>query len=332
MTRRHAGRQNVLPPTPTRIFGGASVGDAACCDARGMSTFETSQRTAVSPVRRRVRVCEPVSCPSCGLDLTHAPLVDRERHADGCERALTQLDEEDERTRRAEEDGVAIEGGLVAWNALEEPDDTMIALVDALEARRGRATNAETSALSGHRTEKAGGRTAIGVGETIEQWLTRLGMAKYYHAVFVKEDLLEVRDARECSKEDFMSVGVSEVDADVLAFCGETPQNNVDVNDDDDSGVKNRVTKNTNVDATNTDTSREKRQRKPRFRASGAMRQLPTNTVFFAPRTRARLALESAKAAALNAEEKLWHVAAGTTNRGRGDSLPSIDRFRTPKM
>ena len=48
-------------------------------------------------------------------------------------------------------------------------------------------------------------------------------MSAYFQPLYVKEDLLDVVDARECSAEDLVSVGVDAEDARALAFCGGAP-------------------------------------------------------------------------------------------------------------
>jgi hypothetical protein len=226
-------------------------------------------------------------CPTCGLDLTHAPLMDRERHAEECEAVLTQLDDED--NERDDGDGD---------DELDDDlDDKLFMLVDQIDAcRRKRVADAETSKEKEKEdvdVEFKVERRAILSTEDIHDWLKRIGMERYFESLYVKEDLLDVSVARECSKEDLMSVGVSEADALVLAFCGGEPP---------DAFI------------------RDEPPRRPRTVSK------PKIT---APKTRSRTALELAKATANSNSEQLWSIAKGVANRGRGESLPSIDRFRS---
>jgi len=245
-----------------------------------------SRRAAIS-APWRFGVFESVMCPTCGLDLTHAPLMDRERHAEECEAVLTQLDDED--NERDDGDGD---------DELDDDlDDKLFMLVDQIDAcRRKRVADAETSKEKEKEdvdVEFKVERRAILSTEDIHDWLKRIGMERYFESLYVKEDLLDVSVARECSKEDLMSVGVSEADALVLAFCGGEPP---------DAFI------------------RDEPPRRPRAVSK------PKIT---APKTRSRTALELAKATANSNSEQLWSIAKGVANRGRGESLPSIDRFRS---
>ncbi len=200
---------------------------------------------------------------------------------------LTQLDDED--NERDDGDGD---------DELDDDlDDKLFMLVDQIDAcRRKRVADAETSKEKEKEdvdVEFKVERRAILSTEDIHDWLKRIGMERYFESLYVKEDLLDVSVARECSKEDLMSVGVSEADALVLAFCGGEPP---------DAFI------------------RDEPPRRPRTVSK------PKIT---APKTRSRTALELAKATANSNSEQLWSIAKGVANRGRGESLPSIDRFRS---
>ena len=216
--------------------------------------------------------------------------MDRERHAEECEAVLTQLDDEDN-----ERD----DGGDGDDELDDDLDDKLFMLVDQIDARRlNPVVAAETSKAKEEEkdddVEFKVERRAIRGAEDIHDWLKRIGMERYFESLYVKEDLLDVSVARECSKEDLMSVGVSEVDALVLAFCGGEPPNDAFTRDEPPP--------------------RPRMVPKPKITA---------------PKTRSRTALELAKATAKSNSEQLWSVAKGVADRGRGESLPSIDRFRS---
>ena len=250
-----------------------------------------SRRAAIS-APWRFGAFESVTCPTCGLDLTHAPLMDRERHAEECEAVLTQLDDEDN-----ERD----DGGDGDDELDDDLDDKLFMLVDQIDARRRNpVAAAETSKAKEEEKDDDDDvefkveRRAIRSAEDIHDWLKRIGMERYFESLYVKEDLLDVSVARECSKEDLMSVGVSEADALVLAFCGGEPPDDAFTCDEPPP--------------------RPRMAPKPKITA---------------PKTRSRTALELAKATAKSNSEQLWSVAKGVADRGRGESLPSIDRFRS---
>lgn len=235
-----------------------------------------SRRDAISPEHRSglatlsERSLEAVSCPVCGLDLTHAALHERERHADSCATALSQLD------HVTQEDGN---------DEIDDEDDELAALVDDINRRRElEAASVAARASSARATTSAADR-AIRRTETIEAWLDRIGMIAYFYPLFVTEDLLEVELAKLCSAEDFVAVGVDAEDARALAHCGGPP---------------------------------------PKWLA----RPQATVANTEGPRTRARTAMDIARATAASSSERLWDVARGVDGRGRGESLPSIDRFR----
>ena len=216
--------------------------------------------------------------------------MDRERHAEECEAVLTQLDDEDN-----ERD----DGGDGDDELDDDLDDKLFMLVDQIDARRRNpVAAAETSKAKEEEkdddVEFKVERRAIRGAEDIHDWLKRIGMERYFESLYVKEDLLDVSVARECSKEDLMSVGVSEVDALVLAFCGGEPPDDAFTRDEPPP--------------------RPRMVPKPKITA---------------PKTRSRTALELAKATANSNSEQLWSVAKGVADRGRGESLPSIDRFRS---
>lgn len=216
--------------------------------------------------------------------------MDRERHAEECEAVLTQLDDEDN-----ERD----DGGDGDDELDDDLDDKLFMLVDQIDARRlNPVAAAETSKAKDEEkdddVEFKVERRAIRGAEDIHDWLKRIGMERYFESLYVKEDLLDVSVARECSKEDLMSVGVSEVDALVLAFCGGEPPDDAFTRDEPPP--------------------RPRMVPKPKITA---------------PKTRSRTALELAKATANSNSEQLWSVAKGVADRGRGESLPSIDRFRS---
>lgn len=216
--------------------------------------------------------------------------MDRERHAEECEAVLTQLDDEDN-----ERD----DGGDGDDELDDDLDDKLFMLVDQIDARRRNpVVAAETSKAKEEEkdddVEFKVERRAIRGAEDIHDWLKRIGMERYFESLYVKEDLLDVSVARECSKEDLMSVGVSEVDALVLAFCGGEPPDDAFTRDEPPP--------------------RPRMVPKPKITA---------------PKTRSRTALELAKATANSNSEQLWSVAKGVADRGRGESLPSIDRFRS---
>lgn len=217
--------------------------------------------------------------------------MDRERHAEECEAVLTQLDDEDN-----ERD----DGGDGDDELDDDLDDKLFMLVDQIDARRRNpVAAAETSEAKEEEkddddVEFKVERRAIRGAEDIHDWLKRIGMERYFESLYVKEDLLDVSVARECSKEDLMSVGVSEADALVLAFCGGEPPDDAFTRDEPPP--------------------RPRMVPKPKITA---------------PKTRSRTALELAKATANSNSEQLWSVAKGVADRGRGESLPSIDRFRS---
>jgi hypothetical protein len=139
------------------------------------------------------------------------------------------------------------------------------------------------AAKKASRATTSGSASAIQDGETVERWLHRIGYAPYYHPLYVKEELLDVEIAKECSAMDLMSVGVDAEDARALAHCGGAPPDTI-----------------ANVPQTTT-----------------------------VPRTRS--ALQRAREIAVANDDSLWAVARGAENRGRGESLPSIERFTRAK-
>ena len=235
-----------------------------------------SRRDAISPEHRpglatlSERSLEAVYCPVCGIDLTHAALHERERHADSCATALSQLDHE------TQEDGN---------DEIDDEDDELAALVDDIDRKRELDAAAVAARAARARATTSAADRAIRRTETIEAWLDRIGMIAYFYPLFVNEDLLEVELAKSCSAEDLIAVGVDAEDAHVLAHCGGPP---------------------------------------PKWLVQ-TEKTAPSNE---GPRTRARTAMDIARATAASSSERLWDVARGADGRGRGESLPSIDRFR----
>ena len=229
----------------------------------------SSRRHAISPVRRNgdqatsrtaVGSSESTSCPVCGVDLNGVSFDARSRHAATCAETLSQLD------HVTQEDGN------------DEFDDDLIALVDEIDRKRELEAAKKAS-----RATTSGSASAIQDGETVERWLHRIGYAPYYHPLYVKEELLDVEIAKECSAMDLMSVGVDAEDARALAHCGGAPPDTI-----------------ANVPQTTT-----------------------------VPRTRS--AMQRAREIAVANDDSLWAVARGAENRGRGESLPSIERFTRVK-
>jgi len=236
----------------------------------------SSRRAGVSPVRRPPAIesiardtsrpstppsIAPVRCPICDVDLSASALCEREAHADACASALSQRSPN-------------------AGNATASDDDPIV----VYELRRGDAADANVASSS------APARlvdTRLGRFETVEAWLARIGMHARYFELYVREDLLDVEIARECTEEDLRSIGVSEEDSRVLARCGAVSA--------------------------------------PPRRSRG--RELPTNDVAVASRRPTRDALARAKLRAEASTERLWDVARGNAERGRGESLPAISRL-----
>jgi len=168
----------------------------------------SSRRVGISPVKRPL--CDdavavavavpssPVRCPICGLDLSGTFEADRDAHADACASALSQ---------RANDgnDTSSVHNAVAVTNA-DDDDDDLIVVRDDFEERRAEMASSSSSAR-------------ILGSETIEAWLTRIGMVKYF-ALYVSEDLLDVEIARECTEEDLVGIGVRKEDARVLARCG----------------------------------------------------------------------------------------------------------------
>ena len=236
----------------------------------------SARRDAISPARRadasttaRAAVIdiddEETACPVCGINLLDVPALEAERHARGCALALSQLDAE------------TLEGENVDELEDDELEDAFAAVVDEIDRKRA----LEAAAQSLRETTRPTTDRAIKPNETVEMWLRRIGMSAYFQPLYVKEDLLDVVDARECSAEDLVSVGVDANDARALAFCGGAP---------------------------------------PKWCSS---RPSSDRVV-----TRARSAIARAREAAASNVERLWDVARGAENRGRGESLPSIDRLK----
>ena len=229
----------------------------------------SSRRHAISPVRRNgdqatsrtaVGSSESTSCPVCGVDLNGVSFDARSRHAATCAETLSQLD------HVTQEDGN------------DEFDDDLIALVDEIDRKRELEAAKKAS-----RATTSGSASAIQDGETVERWLHRIGYAPYYHPLYVKEELLDVEIAKECSAMDLMSVGVDAEDARALAHCGGAPPDTIS--------------------------------------------NVPQSTTV--PRTRS--AMQRAREIAASNDDSLWAVARGAENRGRGESLPSIERFTRAK-
>jgi hypothetical protein len=196
----------------------------------------------------------------CGVDLSGVSFDARERHASACADTLSQLD------HVSQEDGN------------DEFDDDLIALVDEIDRKREleaakKASQATTS----------GEALAIQSGETVESWLNRIGYAPYFRPLYVKEELLDVDLAKECSAMDLMSVGVDAEDARALAHCGGAPPETI--------------------------------------------ANVPDATTI----ARTRSAMQRAREIAAASDDSLWAVARGAENRGRGESLPAIERFTRAK-
>ena len=235
----------------------------------------SARRDAISPARRadasttvRAPVIdiddEETACPVCGINLLDVPALEAERHARGCALALSQLDAE------------TLEDGNDELED-DELEDAFAAVVDEIDRKRA----LEAAAQSLRETTRPTTDRAIKSTETVEMWLRRIGMSAYFQPLYVKEDLLDVVDARECSAEDLVSVGVDAEHARALAFCGGAP---------------------------------------PKWCSS---RPSSDRVV-----TRARSVIARARGAAASNVERLWDVARGAENRGRGESLPSIDRLK----
>jgi hypothetical protein len=224
----------------------------------------SSRRHAISPVRRNGDQAtsnavgsESTSCPVCGVDLNGVSFDARSRHAATCAETLSQLD------HVTQEDGN------------DEYDDDLIALVDEIDRKRELEAAKKAS-----RATTSGSASAIQSGETVERWLHRIGYAPYFHPLYVKEELLDVEIAKECSAMDLMSVGVDAEDARALAHCGGAPPDTI-------SNVPQSTT-------------------------------VPS-------------AMQRAREIAASNDDSLWAVARGAENRGRGESLPSIERFTRAK-
>lgn len=239
----------------------------------------SARRDAISPARRadestaaRASVIviddEETACPVCGINLRDVPALEAERHARGCALALSQLDAE---TPEVGDDDLEA----------DELEDQFAAVVDAIDRKRALEAAAQSLRETTRQTNAASTDRAIKSTETVEMWLRRIGMSAYFQPLYVKEDLLDVVDARECSAEDLVSVGVDAEDARALAFCGGAP---------------------------------------PKWCAKQSS---PDRIV-----TRARSAIARAREAAASNVERLWDVARGAENRGRGESLPSMDRLK----
>ena len=303
----------------------------------------SARRDAISPARRadestaaRASVIviddEETACPVCGINLRDVPALEAERHARGCALALSQLDAEtpedgddDLEADELEDQFAAVVDAIDRKRALEaaaqslrettrqtnaattdraikstetvemwlhrigmsayfQPlyvKEDLLDVVDAIDRKRALEAAAQSLRETTRQTNAATTDRAIKSTETVEMWLHRIGMSAYFQPLYVKEDLLDVVDARECSAEDLVSVGVDAEDARALAFCGGAP---------------------------------------PKWCAKQSS---PDRIV-----TRARSAIARAREAAASNVERLWDVARGAENRGRGESLPSMDRLK----
>jgi hypothetical protein len=170
----------------------------------------SSRRVGISPVKRPLRdddddvavPSSPVRCPICGLDLSGTFEADRDAHADACASALSQRANDGNDTSSAH-------NAVAVTNADDDDDDDLIVVHDDFERVTERRAEMASSSLSAR----------ILGSETIEAWLRRIGMVKYF-ALYVSEDLLDVEIARECTEEDLVGIGVRKEDARVLARCG----------------------------------------------------------------------------------------------------------------
>ncbi len=171
----------------------------------------SARRDAISPARRadestaaRASVIviddEETACPVCGINLRDVPALEAERHARGCALALSQLDAE---TPEDEDDDLEA----------DELEDQFAAVVDAIDRKRALEAAAQSLRETTRQTNAASTDRAIKSTETVEMWLHRIGMSAYFQPLYVKEDLLDVVDARECSAEALVSVGVDADDA-----------------------------------------------------------------------------------------------------------------------
>lgn len=172
----------------------------------------SSRRVGISPVKRPLRdddddvavPSSPVRCPICGLDLSGTFEADRDAHADACASALSQRANDGNDTSSVH-NAVAV---TVADDDDDDDDDLIVVHDDFERLTERRAETASSSSSA-----------RILGSETIEAWLTRIGMVKYF-ALYVSEDLLDVEIARECTEEDLVGIGVRKEDARVLARCG----------------------------------------------------------------------------------------------------------------
>ena len=156
----------------------------------------SSRRVGISPVKRPL--CDdavavavavpssPVRCPICGLDLSGTFEADRDAHADACASALSQRANDGNDTSSVH-NAVAV---TVADDDDDDDDDLIVVHDDFERLTERRAETASSSSSA-----------RILGSETIEAWLTRIGMVKYF-ALYVSEDLLDVEIARECTDQD----------------------------------------------------------------------------------------------------------------------------------